>query len=85
MHTVKKIVAVKIPGGPDVGAPSLSGPSLTSPAAPVAPTQQGTAIDQDSIRGIGNAVSGRNYVLSQDITHDQDRDARLNRAARLGG
>jgi chemotaxis protein histidine kinase CheA len=80
---VKSILSVKVPGssaGGSVPAPQ----SLGATAAPIAPTQQGTQIDQDSIRGIGNAVSNRVYVLEQDISHDQDRASRLNRAARLG-
>ncbi len=86
LATVKQIISVKIPGGGDAGAGgSISNPVSNSVAAPVAPIQTGTAIDQNSIAGIGNAVSGRSYVLSQDVTHDQDRNERLNRSARLGG
>ncbi len=86
LATVKQIISVKIPGGADAGAGgAISNPVSNSVAAPVAPTQQGTSIDQNSINGIGNAVSGRSYVLSQDVTHDQDRNERLNRSARLGG
>ncbi len=83
--TVKQIVSVKIPGGQDAGGTTPAGVNFTAPAAPVAPTQTGTAIDQNSINGIGNAVSGRSYVLSQDVTHDTERNERLNRAARLQG
>lgn len=83
LSAVRNIVKVSPSGGGSADA----GGSVSAPAAPapVAPTQTGTAIDQDSIRGIGNAVSGRSYVLSQDVSHDQDRNERLNRAARLGG
>jgi chemotaxis protein histidine kinase CheA len=86
LNTVKQIVSVKVPGGADAGGGhTISNPiSNGAPAAPVAPLQAGTAIDQDSIRGIGNAVSGRSYVLESDITRDQSRTERLNRAARLG-
>ncbi len=69
-------------GGGDAGSLSVSAPSTS---APIAPQQQNTAIDQNSIDGFGNAVSGRTYVLSQDVSHDQDRNERLNRSARLGG
>ena len=83
---VKSILSVKVPGGGDVSAPgAATAPSFSSaPAAPIAPQQQGTAIDAQSIAGIGNAVSGRAYVLAQDVTHDVDRNERLNRSARLG-
>jgi hypothetical protein len=85
LATVKQIVAVQVPGGGTASAPG--GMTLTKPAAPLAPTvtQVSSTIDQSSINGIGDATSRRAYVLSSDITHDQDRNARLNRAARLGG
>jgi hypothetical protein len=86
LATVKQIASVKVPGAADgSGAGNISNP--LSGAAPIAPTTQqvGTSIDPNSIQGIGNAVSGRNYVLSQDIDHDKDRNERLNRASRLGG
>lgn len=34
---------------------------------------------------IGNAAASRVYVLDSDIQNNRERDARLNRAARLGG
>jgi hypothetical protein len=72
------------PGNASAGdTGGISAPALT--AAPIAPQQTGTTIDQDSIRGIGNATSGRVYVLEQDVSHDQNRMERLNRSARLGG
>lgn len=81
---VKKIVAVEVPGqGSTSGAAAPTG--LTAPAAPVAPTQQSTTLDQGSINGIGNATTGRTYVLDADVQNNADRNARLNRAARLGG
>jgi hypothetical protein len=84
---VKKILAVQVPGqGSGGSAPSVGG---SVPNAPVAPTQQSTTLDQDSINGVGNAaaggVNGRVYVLDSDVANNRDRDQRLNRAARLGG
>lgn len=86
VKNIQQIASVKVPGQGDSSAtPNINAPSLTSPTAPIAPTQQGTTIDQSSIQGIGNAAIGRSYVLESDVSRDQDRSTRLNRAARLGG
>lgn len=84
LQTVKTILSVKTPGGSGGGSVPSS-PGITAPAAPLAPTQSSTAIDQNSIAGIGDATSRRTYVLSSDIERDASRNARLNRQARLGG
>ncbi len=83
---VKKILAVQVPGQ-STASPSLpSGSTASIPAAPVAPTVASTAIDQASINNFGSAVTpGRAYVLDADVQNNADRNARLNRAARLGG
>lgn len=86
IKNIQQIVSVKVPGqGDGASVPTASSSNFSSPAAPIAPQQQGTTIDQNSIAGIGNAAVGRSYVLESDISHDQDRSIRLNRAARLGG
>lgn len=86
LKTVKSIAAVEVPGGGGGGGGgSVSAPTISAPAAPLAPTQQGTTLDQGSINGIGNATSGRTYVLDADVQNSADRNSRLNRAARLGG
>lgn len=85
LATVKQIVSVKVPGGAgDVSGGNISAPALTAPA-PIAPQQQSTTLDQNAIQGIGNATSGRAYVVEADVTRDQNRYERLNRAAQLGG
>jgi hypothetical protein len=85
LETVRNIAKVQVPGGGG-GSVSTGGVSAAiTPVAPVTPQQQSTSIDQASINGIGDATKNRSYVLSSDITHDQDRNERLNRAARLGG
>lgn len=80
---VKKIVSVQIPGAADAGGSAPTG--LPVPTTPVAPTQASTSLDANSINSIGNATSGRTYVLDADVANNRDRDERLNRAARLGG
>jgi hypothetical protein len=86
---VKKILAVQVPGQGSGGGstPSAAG---SVPAAPVAPTQASTTLDQGSINAVGNAAAGgvnasRVYVLDSDVGNARDRDARLTRQARLGG
>lgn len=81
---VREIVNTKVPG---TAADSTTAPSAASVAAsaPVAPTQVSTSIDQETVNNLGSAVSGRAYVLESDVTRDQNRNERLNRAARLGG
>jgi hypothetical protein len=81
---VKKIVAVQIPGQSSGGGGSAPG-GIATPAAPIAPTQQGTQIDPKSIAGVGSAISGRVYLLDSDVQSHAERNTRLNRAARLGG
>lgn len=85
IKAVKAITAVQVPGGGGGG-------SVPTPEAPVAPTVATTKIDADSINNLGNAAAGgvnkqpmRAYVVSSDVQNDADRNARLERAATLGG
>lgn len=88
INNVRKIVAVQVPGQGSGGA---STPSVSVPAAPVAPTQQSTRIDQASVNAVGNAAAGgvnqnpvRAYVISGEGTTDQEKNARLDRASKFG-
>ena len=77
--TVKKIVSTKVPGTGGGGAiPSM--PAL--PTAPIRPQVATTALDQNSINAVGNAAN-RAYVLETDVSGNQERIRRLNRAARI--
>lgn len=80
MKTVKAITAVKVPGGASGGGGSV--PSLGSISAPLSPTATTTTLDAASINGIGSAAS-RAYVLETDVSGNQERIKRLNRAARI--
>lgn len=77
--TVKKIVSTKVPGkgGGGGGAPSI--PPIP---APIIPRPQTTALDQQTINQVGNAAN-RAYVLETDVSGNQERIRRLNRAARI--
>jgi uncharacterized protein YukE len=83
--SIKAITAVKIPGGG--GGGSIPRPSGAASTAPVLPQQTSTSLNAASIQGVGNAaaggVNGRAFVLDSDIKNNQERAARLQRAARL--
>lgn len=78
VKAVKQITAVKVPGASGGGG----APSISLPGAPIKPQAQTTTLDQQSINAVGNA-SNRAYVLETDVTNNQDRITRLNRAARI--
>jgi hypothetical protein len=75
---VRNIVQTKVPGKSSGG----SMPAGANVPAPLAPQAQTTTLDQASINGIGQA-SSRAFVLETDVTNNQERIARLNRAARI--
>ena len=78
VKAVKQITSVKVPGASGgAGAPNIS-----LPGAPIKPQAQTTTLDQQSVNAVGNA-SNRAYVLETDVTNNQDRITRLNRAARI--
>lgn len=86
LKTVASIVSVKTPGGGGGGSVPAAGSVGGPAAAPVAPIAQSTLIAQPSVQDIGNASrGGRAYVLDADVNNAQERNARLERAARLGG
>jgi len=78
---VKAITSVQVPGA------SGGGGSVPSVPAPITPQQISTQLNSASIQGVGNAASagvGRSFVLDTDIKDNQERQARLQRAERLG-
>jgi hypothetical protein len=81
--SVKKIISTQIPGQASGGG---SAGATASTSAPLQPKPQvgTTQLDQQSINGIGNAASGRTFVLDRDIQNNRERAERLNRAARIG-
>ena len=90
LMSIKKIVATKTPGNKSAGAP----PGITVPAAPAFnPTtalEAGANADQDANtqvttgeqQGSGPAVI-RAYVVSSEVTGQQEADAKINDLARL--
>lgn len=82
---VKGIMRTQVPGGG--GGSGQSVPSVSTATAPLQPQSFGMQLNAASIQGIGNAAAGgvnRAFVLDSDINDSQERQARLQRAARLG-
>ena len=73
---VKAITAVQVPGGGGAGG---SAPSISAPVLPQAAT---TTLNQGQINQIGNTAA-RAFVLETDVSGNQERIRRLNRAARI--
>lgn len=83
---VKGISAINssgVPGGGGGGAISSTSSSSAAPMSPPAPIQNTrTQLDSQSIDQMGNA-NNRAYVIESDVTNNQERIKRINRAARL--
>lgn len=83
---VKNIGKTQVSGGG--GGGGVSTPSMGNIAAPVSPQSTAMALLASTIQGIGNAAAGgasRAYVLDSDVRNNDERNSRLQRAARLGG
>lgn len=74
LRTVKQITQVQVPGSGGGSVPNIS--------APIAPQLNQTSLDQNSINQLNNAAN-RSFVLESDISGNQERIRRLNRAARI--
>ena len=77
LKQVREIAKTKVPGGGGGGSVP-SAPSISS----FAPQATTTSLNQQSINAIGN-VAARAYVLETDVSGNQERIRRLNRAARI--
>ena len=81
---VRNIGRTQVPGGGGGGA---AAPTMSSIPAPVSPQATATTLSSSTIQNIGNAAAGgvnRAYVLDSDIRNSDERNTRLQRAARLG-
>jgi len=78
LKTVRTITAVQVPGGGGGG----SMPSIPSMSAPLMPQVSTTTLNQAQVNQIGN-VAARAFVVESDVTGNQERIQRLNRAARI--
>lgn len=83
IKNVKKIMAVQVPNGG--GNPSTALPTNSFAAgqtAPLTPQLQTTMLNQSQINQLGSATN-RAFVLESDVSGNQERISRLNRAARI--
>lgn len=81
---VRNIGRTQVPGG---GGGGSAAPTMSSIPAPVSPQATATTLSSSTIQNIGNAAAGgvnRAYVLDSDIRNSDERNVRLQRAARLG-
>ena len=77
---VKKILSVQVPGkSGGVSAPNISAGNIS---APIAPQIGGTELNQMQVNQLSNAAN-RAFVLESDVSGNQERIQRLNRAARI--
>ena len=81
LANIRKIIAVKTPG-PSGGASVPSGGVPSVPNAPLPPQAETTLINQGQVNQIGN-VAARAYVVESDVSGNQQRIQRLERAARI--
>lgn len=79
---IKKILSVQVPGGGGGGGSVPSASGINVPTAPVTPTTETTTINQGQVNQLSNAAA-RAFVLESDISGNQERIQRLNRAARI--
>lgn len=79
-----KSVMTQVKGGSGFSVPSFGAPSIPSVStnAPLAPSLQTTTLNQAQVNQIGN-VAARAYVVESDVSGNQERITRLNRAARI--
>lgn len=81
IKNIQSIVSTQVPGQAGTG-----GSAPSTPTSPIIPQvqQTNTTLNQDQLNKIGNATV-RAFVLESDVSNNQEKIARLNRAARLGG
>jgi len=79
-----KSVMTQVKGGSGISMPSFGAPSIPSVStiAPLSPSLQTTTLNQAQVNQIGN-VAARAYVVESDVSGNQERIVRLNRAARI--
>lgn len=86
LATTKGIQQIKSANSSGGSVPASAAPitvaNASAPVATAAPVAQVTSLDQQSINRMGQA-NNRAYVVESDITGSQERQARINRAARL--
>jgi hypothetical protein len=81
---IRKIASVQVPGGGGGGAvPSISGAGAPPTAIAPTPTVTAQTLNAQAINNLGNQGM-RAYVLNSDIQNNEQRNAYLQRNARIG-
>jgi hypothetical protein len=81
---VRNIAKTKVPGAGGGGAPAIPTMQTTAPLTPaLSPAVQGQALNAQAINNLGNNAM-RAYVLNSDIQNNDQRNAYLQRNARIG-
>jgi hypothetical protein len=83
LKTVKSIASVQVPGGGG-GGQTAAGSPITAAAAPVAPVQTSTKLDEGTVANLNNKPV-RAYVVAQDSAAAVQREQRLQGQSVLGG
>lgn len=87
IKNVREILKVKVPGGGGPGpgpAPAPPPPSTLAPlTTAISPAVQGQMLNADAINNLGNTAL-RAYVMNSDIQNNDQRNAYLQRNARIG-
>lgn len=79
---IKKILSTNVPGKGGSKASGGSLPSVSSVTPPIPPQLATTTMNQSQINQLSSATT-RAFVLESDVTSNQERIIRLNRAARI--
>lgn len=82
LSNIKKILSVQVPGGGGGGGSAPSASGMNVPTAPVAPSIATTTLNQGQVNQMASATA-RAFVLESDVSGNQERIQRLNRAARI--
>lgn len=82
MKSVRALMSVQVPSVRGASGGGGSMPSIPSFNAPLMPSVQTTTLNQAQVNQIGN-VAARAYVIESDVSGNQERITRLNRAARI--
>jgi hypothetical protein len=80
LNAIKNITKTKVPGGSSGGGEGAA--SQAAPLQPRPPQATQTLLDQQQLNQIGNATV-RAFVIESDVTNNQERIRRVNRAARI--
>lgn len=82
LSAIKNIAKTQVPGGGGGAGAAVGSLTPQAPIVPIAPQRGGTEIGDV---GQGGNAAVRAFVLESDVTNNQEKITRLNRAARIGG